>query len=147
MRKIITSNRVFFAGLTFMLAIGFFLVRNSNLFSNSDINQSSFLAISIAICFSAVWFYFVLLREASAKKILEDHTRELAISASRLDAISSTTTDAIFTVNSDGTITSLNLAGESIFGYQDQEIIGRHITELLPHCILDCPSSYKLEQS
>ena len=114
-----------------------FSVGNSNLFSTSNIDKSSYLVIFIALCISAAWVFSLYLKGTKAKKLLEERALELAVITSHLDAISLKTTDAIFTADSDGLITSYNSAGENIFGYHSQEIIGSRITEFLPYSTLD----------
>ena len=69
---------------------------------------------------------------------LQDVTRRqnaaaaLEASEERLRAVFEGADDAIFTVDPDGSITSLNPAGHSMFGYPADDIIGATIESLMP---------------
>ena len=53
----------------------------------------------------------------------------------RLAAIVGTTTEAIIGKSIDGVITSWNKGAERIFGYTAPEIIGQHVSVLIPHSL------------
>ena len=50
----------------------------------------------------------------------------------RLEAILNSAIDAIITMNSFGIIQSLNPAGEKMFGYSEEEVVGKNIKILMP---------------
>lgn len=54
------------------------------------------------------------------------------IASSKLEAVLNSIADAVINVDSDGTILSFNLAAERIFGYPENEVIGRNVSLLLP---------------
>lgn len=58
---------------------------------------------------------------------------ELQESQERLSAIVQTAPDAIVTVDEHGVIKSFNPAAERIFGYGQDEVLGRSVDMLLPH--------------
>ena len=51
---------------------------------------------------------------------------------SRLDAILNTAVEGIITIDDRGTIESINPAGEKLFGYTADELIGRNVSTLMP---------------
>jgi PAS domain S-box-containing protein len=69
-----------------------------------------------------------------ASKIARDITerRKHEIDLSRLAAIVSSSDDAIVSKTLQGFVTSWNIGAERIFGYRSEEMLGRHITTLIP---------------
>ena len=68
-------------------------------------------------------------RDITERKEAEEAVREAAV---RLKAIVDTAVDGIITIDEDGTVESMNLAAERIFGFARQEVIGTNITMLMP---------------
>jgi PAS domain S-box-containing protein len=71
---------------------------------------------------------------ASAHDIqdLKDVEKDLEESKARAQAILETTIDGIVTVDEDGIILSFNRSAERIFGYSEEEILGKNVKELMP---------------
>ncbi len=57
--------------------------------------------------------------------------RQLRGNEARLNSLFETTPDAILSISSAGTIESINIAGERLFGYERHELIGRDASMLL----------------
>jgi len=75
--------------------------------------------------------------EHSAKLIainddLSKKTLELQYSENRISAILKNAVDGILTIDSKGIVQSINPAGEDMFGYEAEEVIGQNIKMLMP---------------
>ncbi len=68
-------------------------------------------------------------RDITQRKQAEEAVREAAV---RLKAIVDTAVDGIITIDEKGTVESMNLAAERIFGFARDEVIGCNITMLMP---------------
>jgi PAS domain S-box-containing protein len=73
--------------------------------------------------------FLVVIRDITARKKTEEALKE---SQARLSGIVSSAMDAIITINKDQNIILFNKAAEKLFGYQQNEILGKHIGILIP---------------
>ena len=73
--------------------------------------------------------------EASAHslRVLRDHEQALAESESRYRELVQNANSAIIRWRADGTITFFNEYAQAFFGYSESEVIGRHVSLLVPH--------------
>jgi len=70
--------------------------------------------------------------QETLEKIVEERTSELIKSEARTQAIVKNTPVAIISMDLEGNIISFNPHAESIFGYQESEILGQSMTKLIP---------------
>ncbi|NOU50503.1 PAS domain S-box protein [Pseudoalteromonas sp. JBTF-M23] len=63
---------------------------------------------------------------------IAEHKSQLSDHVARIKAIIETVIDGIITINEKGIIDSFNPAAEKIFGYNEQEVIGKNIKMLMP---------------
>ncbi len=61
-----------------------------------------------------------------------EETSELRLSAKRLGAILGTTVDGIVTIDATGLILGFNSAAQKIFGYSEEEMVGKNVSVLMP---------------
>jgi len=66
-------------------------------------------------------------RQADAEFVAALHE-----STERMAAILDTAADAIFTIDKEGMIDTINRATETLFGYERSELIGKHVSLLIP---------------
>jgi len=76
---------------------------------------------------------------AGAVYIFRDisHRQTAEIAQSRLASLVEWSNDAIVSKNLDGVVTSWNRGAERIFGYLSEEMVGRHISTVIPPDLLD----------
>ncbi len=66
------------------------------------------------------------------KKMVEVRTRQAKQAAERLQAILSSVSDAIISISETGEILSFNRAAEKMFGYAEQDALGKSVNMLMP---------------
>ena len=71
-------------------------------------------------------------RRKEVEILVAFRTRELNDSKNRISAIVENTSDCIITIDAKGTIETVNLATEDMFGYISRELVGHNINMLLP---------------
>lgn len=76
---------------------------------------------------------------------LQDALRMLAHEKERAEAVLRSIGDAVVTIDPKGIVLSVNLAGENIFGYAANELIGRNITLLMPEQRWSEPGGYLVD--
>ncbi len=92
------------------------------------------MVLAGGICISLLLALFVqslLGTRARALSLAEAMTFELRESEARLAAVLENAVDAIFTVGGDGLIRSANAAACRIFGYAQEELVGRNVSLLM----------------
>ena len=65
-------------------------------------------------------------------RLVAERTAQLRESEARLQAIVGTAVDAIIVIDEAGQVQSINAAGEQIFGYMAEEVIGKNVAMLMP---------------
>ena len=67
------------------------------------------------------------------KKSMHQTLTESQETSARLKSILNSITDAVVNFDETGHIVAFNRSAEDMFGYRSKEILGKHLTELLPH--------------
>jgi PAS domain S-box-containing protein len=70
--------------------------------------------------------------DMTGQKLQEEQLKESAERQAKLAAIVSTSDDAIVSKTLKGIITSWNAAAERMFGYSEEEVLGKHISLIIP---------------
>ena len=74
----------------------------------------------------------IVQRSAALETALRENRTQAERTAALLSAIVNSSDDAIISKNLDGFITSWNKSAERLFGYTAEEVIGQHITLIIP---------------
>jgi PAS domain S-box-containing protein len=81
----------------------------------------------------------IVVKDITSRKKTEEALRE---SQARLSGIVSSAMDAIITINSNQNIILFNRSAELMFGYPQDEILGKHIGIIIPHDVRDVHKQY-----
>lgn len=84
-------------------------------------------------------FYVGIMRDITARRQVE---QQLQDSAAYLTAIMNTVVDGLLIIDERGTICSINLAAEKIFGYRSSEAEGQNVKFLMPEPYHSAHDSY-----
>ena len=98
---------------------------------NSDWTVIAILTVGAALMAGAAAWTASLIDGSNEKR------RKAEESARRLAAIVTGSNDAIIGKNLDGTIETWNTGAEEMYGYSAAEVVGHHISMLMPHDHLD----------
>jgi PAS domain S-box-containing protein len=114
------SDPFFIGGLCTLLALGGVAVYPD------AVGMEASAMVNMALAILAIWItaFGVRLRMTSEQ--------ELSDSDSHLRAILETAIDGVVTIDERGLITSINPAGEEMFGYARGELLGRNVKQLMP---------------
>ena len=74
-------------------------------------------------------YLFSIIHDITARKAAEEAIRE---GDEKLQAITSTATDAIILIDDTGNVSYWNTAAEKMFGYDDDEMLGRNLEIIIP---------------
>ena len=97
-------------------------------------NQSSGIAVFLAISIAIVTLALIILVLGISLLFKYRDVMIRAIESEKIQsAITDTAVDAILTVDDKGIIKTANPAVEQIYGYTQQEIVGMHAAEMVPH--------------
>ncbi len=97
-------------------------------------NWSPWLALFSGLSLTgltALWFYEQISRNLAIRKIVREKTRALSISEQRVRSIFNHALDAIITISEKGEIIEWNRQAEEVFGWSDQEAIGKNMADLI----------------
>lgn len=97
-------------------------------------SQSSNIAVYLAISIAIVTLVLITMVLGISLLFKYRDVMLRAIESERIQsAITDTAVDAILTVDNKGIIKTANPAVEQIYGYTQQEIVGMHAAEIIPH--------------
>lgn len=91
--------------------------------------NSTFLALAVSVITILFTFFAFGVNWFLRYRVLVNN---LKISESRLRTIITTAVDGVISMDSQGRIRDFNRSAEIIFGYSDEEVIGKNIRELMP---------------
>ena len=108
-----------------LAAVGTLLIMVGYLYSTSRFDTTALL-LNISLEAAVLWVTaFLVLRYRASTRSLED--REL-----RLQTLASTAVDGVIIIDASGTVQEYNPACEQLFGYREDEVVGRNVKMLMP---------------
>lgn len=109
--------------------------RSTPEFETREISDEPLLIMTGGLTFTALFALFLVMlthRSQIVKKLVEERTLQLRENENRLNTILDMAPNGILAVDAKGIITSINKAIADIFGYSDDELIGKPLELLLP---------------
>jgi PAS domain S-box-containing protein len=108
-----------------LAAVGTVLIVVGYLFSATHFNTTALL-LNISLEAAVLWVTaFLVLRYRASSRSLEDREQ-------RLRALVSTVVDGVMIIDANGTVQEYNPACEKLFGYREDEVVGRNVKMLMP---------------
>ncbi|MEI7843637.1 MAG: response regulator, partial [Gallionellaceae bacterium] len=130
--------------------VGFWIVAGASIFKQLSPQDHGLgwltvglLSLIAAVSFIIAWHFLQAMRQlkqqaatcTSAQNITQIHANQLAASEGRIRAILHTMRDGVVHIDSQGIILLTNSAIKQMFGYEENELIGRNVSVLMaePH--------------
>jgi PAS domain S-box-containing protein len=108
-----------------LAAVGTLLIVVGYLYSTTRIDTTALL-LNVSFEAAVLWVTaFLVLRYRASSRSLEDREQ-------RLRALVSTAVDGVMIIDANGTVQEYNPACEQLFGYREDEVVGRNVKMLMP---------------
>ncbi len=110
---------------TVLAAVGTLLIVVGYLYSATRVDTTALL-LNVSLEAAVLWVTaFLVLRYRASSRSLEDREQ-------RLRALVSTAVDGVMIIDANGTVQEYNPACEQLFGYREDEVVGRNVKMLMP---------------
>ncbi len=108
-----------------LAAVGTLLIVVGYLYSSTHFDTTALL-LNVSLEAAVLWVTaFLVLRYRASSRSLEDREQ-------RLRALVSTAVDGVMIIDASGTVQEYNPACEQLFGYREDEVVGRNVKMLMP---------------